>query len=84
MSHRRALNTPGCDAHAAFTALLTAGVTRRREAEIHESAPQIASPRMTPDDQALRAHTLLEQFAIRLYPPSFAGFLIVRRFTLRE
>jgi hypothetical protein len=56
------------DIHAAFTALLNAGVTGRREAEEHDSGPRIASPRIASDDQALRAHTLLEQFAIRLFP----------------
>jgi hypothetical protein len=65
--HHRALNTLSCDVHAAFTALLKAGVTRRREVEKHGSAQRIASPGLHPNDPALRAHTLLEQFAIRLF-----------------
>ena len=65
--HHGALNTLGCDVHATFTALLKAGVTRRTEAEAHDSAPRIAGPGPHPNDHALRAHTLLEQFAIRFF-----------------
>jgi hypothetical protein len=43
----------------------------------------MAGPGLHPTDQALRAHTLLEQFAIRLFPAQFAHFVVVGPFTLR-
>jgi hypothetical protein len=81
--HHRAPSTLGCDVHAAFTALLKAGVTRRTEAEKHDSAPRMAGPGLHLNDQALRAHILLEQFVIRLFPAQFAHFVVVWPFTLR-
>jgi hypothetical protein len=78
--HHRAPNTPRCGVHAAFTALLKAGVKRRTEVEKHDSAPRIAGPGLHPSDQALRAHTLLEQSAIRRFPEQIAHLLVVRAF----
>jgi DNA-3-methyladenine glycosylase II len=40
--------TLGCDVHAAFTALLKAGVTRRIEAGKHDNRPRIASTELHP------------------------------------
>jgi hypothetical protein len=40
--HHYAPKTLGCDVHAAFTALLRAGVTRSIEAGKHDSGPRIA------------------------------------------
>jgi hypothetical protein len=70
--HHRALKTLGCDVHAAFTALLKAGVERRTKAEKHDSAPRIAGSDCIRGTN--RAHTFLEQFAIRHIPVQFHAF----------
>jgi hypothetical protein len=71
--HHRALKTLGGGIHAAFTALLKAGVVRKTEAGKHDSPPRIARGRIASESTELSAHTLLEQIAIRRIPANFAG-----------
>jgi hypothetical protein len=66
--HLQALRTPGRDVHATGTARMKTGDKRRTEAEKHDNAPRIAGTGSHQNDRALRAHTVLEQFAIRLIP----------------
>jgi hypothetical protein len=63
--------------------VLKAGVKRRTEVETHDSAPRVAGPGSHPNRQALRAHSLLEQFASRPHSSGIGAFLVDGRFTLR-
>ena len=79
-AHHHAPRRPGSDVHAAFTARLKAGVTRRIEAGKHDSRPRIASTELIRMTWALHAHSFLEQFAIRADSPVIRAFVVAQAF----